>query len=189
MNYEVKQIGPDNRADFWRVHCEATGSGWCACVAWWVPTWDGWGDRTVEQNRDLRDALFDRGEFDGYLLYADGVPVGWCQAGRRDRLSKLCRQFDLAPSPDTWAVTCFSVSPSHRGQGVADHLLAAVLADLPQRGAKRVEAFPRSGEALPADDAWTGPERLFRKHGFVPVAPVDGDETGGRLVLERDLGS
>jgi GNAT superfamily N-acetyltransferase len=182
MNYAVKKLAAATRGDFWRVHCDANDASWCCCVAWWVPTWEGFGDRTAEQNRQLRELLFDRGEFDGYVLYGDGQPIAWCQAGQRDRLLKLCAQYGLAPAPQTWAITCFVVPPANRGQGIADRLLAGVLADLASRGVTRVEAFPRAGAGLPADEVWTGPERLFRKHGFETVK----DDPAGP-VLVRDL--
>jgi GNAT superfamily N-acetyltransferase len=143
-----------------------------------VRTWEGWGERSAEQNRTLREALFERcDQYDGYLFYVDDEPVGWCQAGPRDRLEKLARQFNLEPDPDTWALTCFLIAPRARGQGMAASLLAGVLDDLRARGVKRVEAFPKRGESLDAGDLWNGPEALFRAAGFAvvrddPVRPV-----------------
>jgi hypothetical protein len=83
---------------FYELHA-GPERGWCSCVAWWVPDWEGFGERTAEENRALREALFARGEYDGYLAYADGRAVGWAQVGRRDRLAKLLSQFSLAPDP------------------------------------------------------------------------------------------
>ena len=133
-----------------------------------MPPWEEWADRTPDQNRALREALLERGEYDGYLLYADGAPVGWCQVGPRDRLAKLVR----------WAITCFLIAPGFRGQGLARALLEAVLADLRRRGdVRRVEAFPRRGAGGDVLALWNGPEALFRATGFSvvkddPVRPV-----------------
>lgn len=162
MRKEVRRFGPRLRDDFFRVHCDENESGWCYCSAWWVPTWEGWGERTAEENRRLREELLDRGEYDGYLIYVDGVPAGWCQAGRRDRLEKLTRQYGLDPDPDTWAITCFQIAPAYRRQGLATHLLREVLRDLRDRGVRRVEAFPFRD----TDDPWTGPEEMFLAAGF-----------------------
>jgi GNAT superfamily N-acetyltransferase len=177
MHREVHRFDAARRADFFRVHCDANESGLCFCVAWWTPTWDGWGDRTIDENRRLRESLLERGEYDGYLLYVDGAPAGWCQVGPRDRLEKLRRQFDLAPDPDTWAITCFQIAPAYRRQGHATFLFAEVLRDLTHRGARRVEAFPKRGEGLAVDDLWNGPESMFRAAGFTvarddPKRPV-----------------
>ncbi len=177
MSVQVVRFEPGRRADFLALHGDANDAGWCRCVAWWVPTWAGWGERTAEENGSLREELLARGEYDGYLAYAGGVPVGWCQAGPRDRLDKLARQFGLAPDPHTWAITCFLVRPASRGGGVATTMLAAVLADLPRRGARRVEAFPKRGEGLDPGDLWNGPKAMLRRAGFTvarddPVRPV-----------------
>ncbi len=186
----VERLDPSRRADFFRVHAPERGEGWCCCVAWWVASWDGWQARTAEENRALRERLFEKGEDDGYLAYEGEEPVGWCQVGRRDRLAKLVSQFDLAPDPDAWAVTCFVVAPESRRRGVARRMLEHVIADLPARGARRLEAFPRrlepqaGGTPTPADPGahWTGPERLFRDLGFRERAARDG-----RLVMELEL--
>lgn len=167
MRISVKPVAASNRSDFSRVHCEKNGEGWCNCVAWWVPTWEGWGARTATQNLALRNDLFDRGEYDGYLLYADDEPVGWCQCGPRDRLAKLVAQYRLEPSPDTWAVTCFVLAPPYRGRGLAVQLLKAVAADLAVRGVRHVQGFPRGGEALEPGEVWTGRESTFQAANFV----------------------
>lgn len=150
-------------------------------VAWWVPTWDGWGARTAEENRALREALFERGEYDGYLLYDDASPVAWCQVGPRDRLTKLTEQLALPPDPGVWAITCFQINPDRRRQGLARHLLADVLADLRTRGVACVQAFPRRGANAPGE-LWTGPEALYVAVGF--TARVDDSE---RPLLELTL--
>jgi GNAT superfamily N-acetyltransferase len=162
----IARLDQDRLRDFYRVHSAENEADWCMCSAWWVPTWDGWGDRTATENRSVREALFQRGEFDGYLGYLDGKPVGWCQAGPRDRLEKLCRQLGLAPDAAAWAITCFLIVPAHRHAGVASAMLHGVLEDLQRRGVRRVEAFPKRGEGLDAGDLWNGPEAMFLQAGF-----------------------
>lgn len=183
MGVTVRRFSLSLLEDFFRLHCDANGAGWCRCVAWWVPGWEGWGDRTAGENLAVREELLAHGEHDGYLLYADGEPAAWCQAGPRDRLAKLVRQFRLEPLPGTWAITCFLVAPAYRGRGLAARLLAEVLLDLPARGARRVEAFPKRGLDLEPGDLWNGPEAMFRAAGF-EVARDDP----GRPVLAIELG-
>ena len=155
-------------------------------MAWWVGTWDGFGERTAEENHALRERLFARGEYDGYLMHEGDTPVAWCQVGPRDRLEKLTRQFDLEADPAAWAITCFLVVPEARGRGLARELLEAVLEDLPGRGAQRVEAFPRLTDAEELDemDLWNGPRALFEGSGFEHVRTVPP-----RCVLGLELGS
>jgi GNAT superfamily N-acetyltransferase len=165
MHRQVVRFDGSRRADFFQLHSDANGHGWCFCVAWWVSTWEGWGERTATENRKLRDSLCDRNEYDGYLLYVDGAPGGWCQVGPRDRLEKLVRQFQLSPDSKTWAITCFFIAPTHRRQGLASYLLEAMLEDLCTRGVKRVEAFPKRG-AGDVREMWNGPELMFLEAGF-----------------------
>lgn len=174
----VERFAPEHVDAFHALHATA---GWCACVAWWVETWEGWGKRTAEENRALRGQLTARGVFDGYLALSGADAVGWCQAVPRDRLVKIGRQFDLAADPDTWAIGCFFIHPAHRRQGIARRLLRTILDDLPSRGARRVEAYPKRA-AGNAEELWNGPEPLLRANGFTTAKddPV-------RPVLARDL--
>jgi GNAT superfamily N-acetyltransferase len=166
MTREVRRFDSACRSDFFDLHSEPNGGGWCNCVAWWVPTWGGWGDRTAAENRALRESLCARGEYDGYLLYVNHRPAGWCQVGPRDRLEKLAQQFDLQPDAEAWAITCFFIAKSHRRKGLASYLLHEVLSDLHERGVKRVEAFPKRREGLGTLDLWNGPEEIFLSEGF-----------------------
>jgi GNAT superfamily N-acetyltransferase len=177
----VAPFTPGRGADFDALHSDANGAGWCRCVAWWVPTWDDWGDRTADENAALRYRLCAGGEYDGLLAYDGATPVGWCQVGRRDRLGKLVAQLELEPDPAVWAVTCFLVAPSHRRRGVAQTLLVEAIAAARDAGAERLEGYPRE-EAGDVGDMWTGPRELFERAGFEEVragAP--------RSVLSLDL--
>lgn len=163
---EIRPFEPGLRADFQRLMDTNAGCAWCRCVAWWVPTWEGFSDRSAEENRCLREELLERGEYDGYLAYRDGRCVAWCQVGPRDRLSKLAEEHDLTPDPTAFAISCFYVLESERERGVARALLRGVLADLDKRSVQRVEAFPRSAGDHSQGELWTGPLALFEKHGF-----------------------
>ena len=168
--------------DFYSLHCETNGEGWCNCVAWWVSTWDGWDKRTSEENREFRDQLFSRGEYDGYLLYADGVPAGWSQCGRRDRLEKLCAQFALPPDPNIFAITCLMIAPPFRKQGLAHKFLAEILVDLKNREVQKVQAYPKKGSAHKDGEVWMGPAAVYLRAGFAQVR--EGERTS---VLEKIL--
>ncbi len=165
MNLRVERLGVDNIRDFFRVH--SGECGWCYCSAWWIPTWEGWTERTDEQNRIFREELFKSGKFDGYLLYIDDQPAGWCQAGIRDRLIKLIMQYNLEPNPEIWAITCFVIRPEFRRQGLASYMLKVILEDLKARGVKIVEAYPKRTESTESGEHWKGPENMYIRAGFV----------------------
>ena len=179
----IEPLGPDNASSFFRLHDDRNGAGWCRCAAWWVPSWDGWGERTAAENLAVRCSLHEQGRHDGLLAFGEADdPVGWAQVGRRDRLPKLVEQLELAADPDVWAVTCFLVAPTHRRRGVAARLLGAAIEVAKSAGASRLEGYPRVGHVLADDDAWTGTERLFASAGF---DRVDGD--GPRAVFALSL--
>jgi len=176
----VERLDASRVADFARLHCAANGAEWCQCVAWWTETWEGWGERSAEENAALRSELFANGEHDGYLAYLGAEPSGWCQVGPRDRLAKLMRQFAPEPDAGTWAITCFFIPPQHRRMGLASFLLEGVLVDLRRRGVKRVEAYPRATfESV--EDAWTGPRDIFERAGFLELRAV-----GRGLVMVKE---
>lgn len=180
MDLRVERLSPANQEDFFAFHTSVGGE--CFCTAWWVPTWTEWSERSVDQNRALREELLRRGEYDGYLLYVDNKVAGWCQVGKRDRLSKLVVQFTFESDPNSWSITCFQISPEKRKQGLAEQLLRAVLADLKQRGVMHVQAYPKIDANLPDGSQWTGPRSLYEKVGFMKRR-----DNKTRAVFEIDL--
>jgi hypothetical protein len=179
----VERLDAERTGDFFSLHGTPPFE-WCHCVAWEVPTWDGWSERTAVENRALRERMFAAGRYDGYLLYVDDAVAGWCQCGPRDGWPKLAAQFGLAPDPGTWAVTCFCIRPEVRRQGLAGRMLRAILGDLRQRGVERVEGFPRAGEEHEDGELWTGPLELFQHAGFKEVKA-----DGRRQVVALELGT
>mgnify|MGYP002713159325 CR=1 FL=1 len=162
----VEALDAERVPDFYRLHCDRHDTGWCFCVAWWVPDWETFAERSAEENQAERQRLFDQGEFDGYMLYDGEEVVAWAQVGRRDRLEKLRDNFGLPPDPEVHALSCILVRPDRRGQGMARRLLQGILVRLRERGVKRLQAFPKSHDELDALEAWTGPRGLFVREGF-----------------------
>ena len=168
MSVSIRRLTHDSELDFANIHCDATGNGRCYCVAWWVPTWESWGERTAEQNAALRRKLFQDGVHDGYLIYADGSPVGWVQAWKRDAFAKLAAQFAVTSDEDAWMIGCVLILPGHRGRGVAREALSLIVDDLRLRGARSIDAFPKRG-AGDVGELWNGPESTYARLGFAVV--------------------
>lgn len=163
---KIVPLSTETKEDFYRVHADGVCGGWCFCSAWWVPTWEGFNERTSQQNRALREELFANQTFDGYIVYINGEPQGWCQVGRRDQFTKLVNQFNLEPDENTWAITCMALPPRYQGLGLAHEILGLIIADLKASGVKRIQAFPKFAPDLPKDEIWTGPLTIFEKAGF-----------------------
>ena len=184
VELKVIPLDADHEGDFYKIHCDENNTGWCYCVAWWTTTWEAWSLSTAEENRIRRENLFGAGQYDGYLLYVDDKPAGWCQVGPRDRLVNLCDQYKFAPDPDVWAITCFLLLPKYREIGLAHYFLKEILKDLSSKKVMYVQGFPRRGHDLSADNVWTGPESVFQKAGFIlerddPLYPIYGKQLSG----------
>jgi len=180
MELRVEVFNPGNREDFFAFHSRVGGE--CFCTAWWVPSWEEWAETNAEINLQLREDLLQRGEYDGYLLYANGKVVGWCQAGQRDRLGKILSQFNLTIDPHTWAITCFQIDPNMHRERLAAHLLGKVLEHLQKKGIRRVEVYPKLDEKLAGQHQWTGPLKMYEEAGFNKVR-----ENKSRAVYEIQL--
>jgi GNAT superfamily N-acetyltransferase len=179
---EIKRLSDELKQDFYRVHSEDCCGAWCFCSAWYVTTWEGFGDRSAEQNRQVREELFAEGVFDGYLVYIDGIPSGWVQVRQRDRFFILLKQFSLTPDKQVWAITCFALAPKLQGKGLSHEIIRLILADLRLQGISKVQAFPKVGEGLSNETIWTGPLTVFLKAGFKVI-----QEDDHRPVLEIEL--
>jgi len=174
MTLALHRLDADRAADFETVLRRAGGeAGRCLCTAGYIGCAE-----SPEPARELRARMFREGRSDGFLLYRDGAPVGWCQATRRDALAFLCRGLALPPDPDAWAVTCLVLVPEARGAGLAHRLLQLVLERLRADGARTVQAI--ACRYAPDEDTSDGvefPESLCRRAGLTlvrdhPMRPV-----------------
>jgi ribosomal protein S18 acetylase RimI-like enzyme len=164
----IHRLSAANENDFARIHCDATGNGWCQCVAWWVPSWDGWGERTPAENLELRQKLLKDSVHDGYFVHLNGELAGWVQAWKRDAFPKLAAQFGVTSDDDAWMIGCVLILPGFRGKGVAREALRLIVDDLRLRGARSIDAFPKRG-AADAGELWNGPESTYAHLGFAVV--------------------
>jgi hypothetical protein len=153
--YEVKELSAQTWPDFERLF--TAGNGWdhCWCMAFQqsrlVPA-SRFPTRAAQAvvNRADKERLVSEGRAHGILVYADGVPVGWCQFGPgcelrahagADRGSEPEPGPGLA-GPTLWRVTCFVVARQQRRRGVAGLALRETLAAIRRRGGGVVEGYP-----------------------------------------------
>lgn len=85
------------------------------------------------RNRREKEKLVKSDQAHGVIVYAKGEPVGWCQYGPREELSRIdhSRNYrNLTPTDQTrklWRITCFVVDKNYRKSGVASTALKAAL--------------------------------------------------------------
>ena len=163
-----QRLGPDIAKDFATL-LVTPPHAWCWCVAWETPSWDGWQDRSQEENQCLRRQLWDAGSYHGRIFYLKDRPVAWCRVGPRTAWPKLCATFELEPVDSVYAFVCFGIIEKHRGQGLMHQAMALALADLSAEGVVEVEGFPRRQsltDRLDPGEVRMGPARLFASAGF-----------------------
>jgi len=181
----IRKLAPDLLGDylqFFDREAFTDNPRWASCYCFFNHAphdTEDWETRTAEQNRAAVTARIQAGQMHGFLAYADGRAVGWCNAGPKELYSTL----DPDPPGDerVGAIVCFVIAPPYRGQGVATALLGAVCASLAEQGLTVVEAYPRQEWKNPAADHH-GPRAMYEKAGFVPFR-----EEGGALVMRRQL--
>jgi len=119
------------------------------------------------------------GTLHGYLAYADGIPVGWCNAGEKisyarfDLDTKTDRFIREFPNDGVISVLCFVTAPEYRGKGVAAALLDRVVSEAKANGYSAVEGYPRRYDKCEPYD-FNGPLVLFEHAGFQKAYERDG---------------
>src|SRR5690554_6029885 len=119
-------------------------------------------------SKNMAKQQIEAGALCGYLAYADGISIGWCNANDRANYPKepYCDVLFHSPVPQREiAVVCFTIAPDYRGRGIATALLNRVILDAKANGYASVVGFPvRRSERYEWDCA--GPMRLYEKAGF-----------------------
>jgi ribosomal protein S18 acetylase RimI-like enzyme len=140
-----------------------------------------WSERGAAQNRAATCERVEAGTMSGWLAYADGVAVGWCNAGPRRFIEGWLDTPD--PLADRiGAIACFIVAPAFRGRGLARALLDAACGGLRDRGFEWAEAYPRSAAGSAAQNHH-GTLAMYVGAGFETVRSDDE----GDLVVRRRL--
>lgn len=131
------------------------------------------------RNRQEQKKLIDKRCSHGILVYANGEPVGRCQYGPREELTRIdnMRTYRV-PVPEIkpgklWRITCFVVDRKYRRRGIAGVALAAALESIKRQGGGIVEAYPVAnweGKSF-GNMSTHGTVSMFKKAGFKRVAP------------------
>ena len=181
---QIEALTPARAGDFFgffegAAFCDHPDWAACYCL-------EGYLDR--EENRALYRAgqrarrlraakMIEEGAMHGYLAYAGGRAVGWCNAGPRGDYRRLSIYEGLIKSEDEgqniWSAVCFCIAPPFRSQGVATALLRHVCVEAKKRGAQWVEGYPNRG-AKDCYEHYHGPKELYLKCGFSVDRELEG---------------
>ncbi|MEO8208581.1 MAG: GNAT family N-acetyltransferase, partial [Chloroflexota bacterium] len=158
---------------------------WCWCQYWRLRS----KDFSAAKVPELRERLRGQAAGDnppGLVALDDGDQraaaraIGWVGLGPRTDFERIIRSRVIPTIDDrpVWSITCFAVSPSTRGTGVARQLLEAAIVYAREQGATTVEAYPvltPEGDAVSASAAFTGTWPMFAAAGFEIAADRASD--------------
>lgn len=140
----------------------------------------------ADTRRDYAIRYVNEGVLRGYLAYADGQVVGWCNANDRAPCRHCAGYEEMLPdrSEDglrVKSVFCFTVAPAMRGRHIATAMLERVIEDAREEGFDAVEGYPQK-EAADVYYNYHGHQELYRKLGFETIG-----EGHGCLIVRKRL--
>ncbi len=199
--YKIKKLTPDMSKDYFdffdnRAFSDGSPFYPCYCNAFNLSKEriktelyqkaEEYGNDFESWKRALRESaerMVAAGEIQGYLVFDNGVSVGWCNANERLNYYRT-GEFDLQTTPEdeictncnvrgeVKAIVCFEIAPEYRGKGIASMLLQRICEDAKAEGFKYVEAYPvKDGGYMGM--AFTGPMHMYEKAGFEVVEQAD----------------
>jgi ribosomal protein S18 acetylase RimI-like enzyme len=201
QKYTSKELSTETWPDLARLFekPEIGDAWWCWCTFHHVSSFsqpENKPARTREEravgNRREKEKLVKNDQAHGVIVYAKGEPVGWCQYGPRDELSRIDHNRNyrnLAPNDQTrklWRITCFVVDKSYRKSGVASTALKAALESIRRRGGGLVEAIPVNKTDQGPGYMYTGTVSMFERAEFKIVGPFGSGRTS-TVVMRRAI--
>jgi GNAT superfamily N-acetyltransferase len=178
MALRIVPLTPDRLEDLASLFEQGGDPKWCWCT-WYRLRNADFSSGGAERHRAVLAQAAAQGADDGrgpgLLAYDGETVVGWVSLGPREDYERLAFSKTLGRVDETpvWSIVCFVVGRRHRGQGIADRLLAAAIEHARDRGATMLEAYPvevPEGERIPAASAFKGTLSMFERHGFAVVA-------------------
>ena len=194
VNIEIVPLTPERTDDylnFFENTFEGTGE-WghlCYCISWCsAPNFTEQGMEHAEVRREAAIRYIREGVLKGYLAYADGKVVAWCNANDRNMslncYGMRCHIFGCEMPADekrVKSVFCFEVVPNMRGKHIASALLERVIADAKNDEYEYIEAYPVKG-TKDVQENFYGHHEFYEKNGFEPFG-----ETENNLVMRKKL--
>lgn len=121
---------------------------------------------TRAMSRSLIIDRIQKEELQGYLVFENDQPIGWCNVNDRSNYQRLLRDYDLIDNPDerVCSVVCFLIHPDYRRQGVSQKILEQVIADYSNTDYDYLEAYPKKGASSASH--FKGPLELYRRNDF-----------------------
>jgi ribosomal protein S18 acetylase RimI-like enzyme len=170
MRFDIRPLSPELKEDylsfFESVEFEEHPH-WADCYCYSFHFTGNSEEWTRDKNRSCISTMIDKGSMKGYLVYSNGLPVGWCNVNNRLNYQLLNETYKLLDPAHAriCSIVCFLVHPEYRRQGMLQQVLDRIIIDYSALRYEFIEAYPRSGD-LSAENLYRGPLDLFTRNGF-----------------------
>lgn len=196
MNIEIKKLTPADAEEYIRFfdttpHDDHNPENTCYCVSWCSDDHRAMADYpSREERREMAAEYVKSGKIQGYLAYADGRIVGWCNANTKTECLNCGGWLFSMPqisglefnrSEKVKSIYCFLIAPDMKRKGIANQLLKYVCQDAADCGFDYVEAYPQKEAADERTFFWGFPN-MYMKQGFSIYA-----ETTDKFVMRKQL--
>ena len=196
MNLEIKKLTPADAEAYIHFfdttpHDDCNPENTCYCVSWCS---DDHRAMEVYPSREERKAMaaeyVKSGKLQGYLAYADGRIVGWCNANTKSECMNCggwlfsmpqVSQLPFNEDEKVKSIYCFLVAPSMKRKGIAKQLLQYICRDAAESGFDYVEAYPQK-DTTDESMHFMGFTGMYQDLGFDIYA-----ETEDKYVMRKRL--
>ena len=121
---------------------------------------------THEASRAMIINRINENELQGYLVFEDDKPIGWCNANNRSNYQRLLRDYDLIDNPDdkVYSIVCFLIHPDYRRKGITQKILEKIISDYSNTDYDYIESYPKKGGSNTSN--FNGALELYKKNDF-----------------------
>lgn len=181
-DFTFHPLTPERWDDFAAFFAQPGHQSHCWCMAWRLPGGD-YNKLDDEGRKKAFQSIVESGTPTGILMYQDGQVIGWCSVAPKETYQRLVNSKTMTSIDDqpVWAVLCFVLDPSVRGQHLGAELLKAAAAYAFEEGAGIVEGYPvepefgKNGKPKKDPRAYMGAMSMFLEAGFEGVGRTPND--------------
>ncbi|MDR9416393.1 MAG: GNAT family N-acetyltransferase [Gracilimonas sp.] len=151
---------------------------YCWCMTWRMPGRAFRNCSSQNRQKALKQNVQDNIPI-GLIGYIQKKPIGWCSIAPRETYARLERSRTIPRIDDknTWAITCFFISPEYQQKGMSLKLLKEAVNYACSKGAEVVEGYPVKPKEVDGKINYKVSYRFmgylstFRKAGFKDMTP------------------
>lgn len=180
MNIRIEQLTEQNFKDY-EILTSCESGGGCYCSFWHqkISSMQEWETRKKETPLLNRQVVLDKvkiGFHVGVLVYSENDLIAWISVGPLvDYYWTWKRTIQLGEeSKNIAGITCFTVAPKFRGQGLQSKILERLKNYGKEKGWIAIEGYPFDASAIDKHKEhvlWPGLTKGFEEAGFFKIGP------------------